>query len=146
MYIALPKTNYEVFASIWINESKMRRFETALSIAPGSSFIKPDQLAHWLRDKIESLGDDVTVSNTSGRPVYFLSSIVLMVQPCNSFKNVRFFVADKLATVVILGCDYCALCVDAERPLLKIFRIDDGSTVPIIRQASPIKTELPFPK
>lgn len=89
----------------------MRRFAIAVDTGAGSSFIKIDELHHLLCDKIEPLGDDVVLRKGSGKPIFFPGNIVLTVQPGNSVEKVRSFVADKLATPVIFGCDYCDLQV-----------------------------------
>lgn len=61
-----------------------------------------------------------------------------------TYRTVSFNAVENLATSVILGCDYCDLHVDAIRPRLKIVKIDNGSTVPIVLQTSKANTELPF--
>lgn len=47
---------------------------------------------------------------------------------------VKILVAEKLATSVILGCDFCYKNVAVIGPRLAIVEMDDESTVPIVRQ------------
>ena len=45
----------------------------------------------------------------------------------------QFIVCEKLAVRVILGCQFCDQHVEAIRPRKRIVEMDDGSTVPIVR-------------
>lgn len=79
--------------------------------------------------------------DSSEKPVSLLGSIFITVQLRSSVENIRFFVADKLATAISLGCDFH---VNAIRPRLKIVRMDDLSTVPVTHQPSTRTKEVPF--
>ena len=56
-------------------------------------------------------------------------------------EEVQFLVAEKLAKVIILGCDYCDQHLESIKPLRRIIEIDDGSTTPIVRYASRSQVE-----
>lgn len=46
----------------------------------------------------------------------------------------KVYVADRLETSVILGCDLGDKDAKAIRPLNPLVELDDGTTVPIVRQ------------
>lgn len=83
---------------------------------------------------------------TQVRKRFLLGSIFLTIHLGNSVEKVRFFVDDKLATAAILGFDYFDLHVDAILPCVKIVRMHDGYTIPIIRQPSQTKKKCRSPK
>lgn len=100
----------------------MKRFVIVVDIGAGagSSFIKLYELPLRLRVKIEPLYDEVKLLNGSGNPVSVLGRINLTVQIVNSVETVHFIAADKLRTVVILGCLYCDKHVETIKLGLKI--------------------------
>ena len=57
----------------------------------------------------------------------------------------QLLVAEKLATAVILGCDYCDQHVESIKPRRRIIEMDYGSTTPIVRRAwqSQVESLLP---
>lgn len=115
--------NDKVYANIFITTKTMTRFATVLDTVAGASFIRLDHLLHCLRENIEPLSKDVPVRNTSAKLVSLLGSMELTVQLGQSVEKVKFFFADKLATAVILGCDYCDLYICGIRPRIKHFRL-----------------------
>lgn len=117
--------DYKVYINIGITYTTKGRFATVLDTGAGSNFIRLDEIFHRLHDKIEPFGDYVTVRNAIGKQFSLIGRIVLTVQIWNSIEKVCFFVADKLSTAVIWGCDYCDLHIDAIRTCLEIVRIDD---------------------
>ena len=59
---------------------------------------------------------------------------------------VTFYVAEKFATPVLVGCVYCDSHVEAIRPRNRIVEMSDGSTVNIIRKATratPVDLRMP---
>lgn len=68
----------------------------------------------------------------------------MVVQIDTSTQVVMFLVAEKLATPVIVGWDFCDIHVEAIKPRLTIVEIDGGSTVPMIRQPSKPNTTIPL--
>lgn len=75
-----------------------------------------------------------------------MRSINLVVNVGTYTKNVRFYVVDKLTSVVILCYDYFDVLVDAIRQRLKIVQMEDGSTVSIVQETSKANTAVPFPE
>ena len=61
-------------------------------------------------------------------------------------EEVQFLVAEKLATAIILGCDYCDQHVECIKPQRRIIEMDDGSTTPIVRRASRSKVDALLPE
>lgn len=142
----LPIRNYNVCTNIGITTSKTRRFKIVLNNGACSSFIRPDEISHQLCSNIEPLGDDVTFQNARWKSICLLVSIFPTIPLWPSRETVHLFVADELDTAIILGFNNCNLHVDGIRPLLKIFRMDDGSMIPVKRQPSPTRTEVPLPE
>lgn len=59
----------------------------------------------------------------------------------------KFYVADKLGADVILRCDYWDNHVECIRPKRLLIKRDNGSTIPIIREAVTLgKTKVPIPE
>ena len=64
----------------------------------------------------------------------------------NSTSKQRFTVVDRLATDVILGCEYCDDHVEAIRPRKREVVLDDGTVIPIVRRPSTrAKDAVPLP-
>ena len=98
-----------------------------------------------MRKEIRKIKDEPNIRNASGKSVPIVGTIDLMVQIGTSSEYVKFYVAENLATSVILGCDFCDRHVEAIKPRLAIVEMDDGSTVPIVRQPSKPNTNIPLP-
>lgn len=67
-----------------------------------------------------------------------------MTQIGTSSEHVTFFVADKPATSVITGFQFCDRLFEATKHRLQTVKMDDGSTVPILRQPSKPNTNIPL--
>lgn len=130
--------------NIVVATKTMRRFSTLLDTGHGSNIIRLDKLPLRLREKIEPLGNDVTVRQASGKPVSLLAKIELTVNLGYCVEKMKFFVADKFSNTVILGPVYYDLHIDVIRPHLKRFRLDNTSTVPITRPHSQSNKTLPL--
>ena len=64
-----------------------------------------------------------------------------------SSELVTFYVAERLAADVILGCDFCDRHIEAIRPRKRLVEMDDGSTVPIVRRPDKRKEgSIPLPE
>ena len=142
----LAKRNYKVYANLGLTSSNMKRFTTILDTGAGSSFIRLDEIPHPMRNHITPTREEVTIRNASGKPVPILGTIRLSVQVGRKTEKVDFLVAEKLATAVILGCDYCDKYVECIKPRLRLVELDDGSTVPIVRQSSRTQAQALLPE
>lgn len=98
----------------------MKRFVTGFDSGASSNIISLGELLHRMREKIEPLDNDINVRKTSNKSVSVIRSINLFVNIGTNTEHVRFYVVDKLATSVILGCHYCDIHVDTIRPRFKI--------------------------
>lgn len=85
---------------------------------------------------MRQLKDERNIRNESGEIVLFVEKIDLIVQIRTRSKYVTFFIADKLATSGIIGCDYCDPHAESMKPRLAIVETYYGSTVPILGQPS----------
>ena len=79
-----------------------------------------------MQNNIESLQQQVDIKNASRNPVPIAGTIRLSVKIGSKTEKVQFLVAEKLATAIILGCDYCDQHVECIKPRRRIIEIDDG--------------------
>lgn len=90
--------------------------------------------------------ETVTLRNASNKPIYTLGVAHLDVNLGSGRHRVTFIVCDKLATDVLLGCEYCDKYIEAIKPRKREVELDDGTTVPIIRNPSARSTRsVPLP-
>ena len=141
----LAKRNYKVYANLGTSARSTKRFVAILDTGAGSSFINMKEIPQSMRKEIRPLKEAPNVRNASGKAVPIAGTIDLVTQIGTTSECVSFLVAEKLATSVILGCDFCDQHIDAIKPRLATVTMDDGSTVPIIRQPSKANTSTPLP-
>lgn len=82
--------------------------------------------------------------NASGKAVPIVGTIFTMVHIEASTEFVTFLVADRLATSLITGCDFCDRHGEAIKPILTIVKMGDGPTGPIVRLPSKANKNLPI--
>ena len=90
----------------------------------------PDELLN----KIRPLDDEPVIRDAGNRRVALRGTINLTVELGTRVEVVPFLVVDRLSTQVILGCDFCDKHVESIRPRQRVIVMDDGTTVPIVRQ------------
>ena len=132
----LARRNYKVHANIGETVRHTTRFVVVLDTGAASSFINLRDIPVDVRKRIMPPSSSTNVRNASGSSVPIAGTIDLVVQVGESIEHVNFLVAKKLATSVILGCDFCDRHVESIRPRDRTVVMDDGSTVPIIRKSS----------
>lgn len=111
-----------------------------------SSFIRSGDIPQYIWNNIRKLKDEQKIHNASGKTIPIVGNIYLIVQIGTSTKVVNFLVPEKLATSVILGCYICDRHVETIKARLAIVEIDDGYTVPIVRQPSKPNKHVPIPE
>lgn len=67
------------------------------------------------------------------RKVHTSGTINLAVEIGNKAEMVTFNVVERLATNILLSCDYCDRHVEAIKPGQRLVGLEDGTTVPIVR-------------
>ena len=88
----------------------------------------------------------IDIHKASGKTFPIKGTIRLAVNVGNSDEIVTFYVAEKLVTPVLLGCNYFYSHVEAILPRNLIAEINDGSSVNIIRKANrapPVDIRMP---
>ena len=90
---------------------------------------------------------DTNVKDANNRRVSIAGTVNLTVQVGTRSEIVKFNVVERLGTDVILGCDYCDKNVKAIRPRNLLVELDDGTSVPILKQPeSRAKDLVPLPE
>lgn len=112
----------------------------------GSSFITITDIHLKVRKKIKKLGSTVNIRTVSGRKLAIAGTTRLTVQIDTSVEHVNLYATEKLATSVILGCDFFDRHVEAMLPQRLNIEMEDGSTVPIIRKPSGRQSGAPVPE
>jgi len=80
--------------------------------------------------------DHVPIRGANGKPIDVAGRVYLTVRLGTQVSKREFLVCERLATDLILGCDYCDRHVEAILPRKRLVKLDDGTTVPIVRKAS----------
>ncbi len=132
----LARRNYKVHIDIGQDPSVMTRYAAILDTGAGSSFIKKSAIPLEYLKKMLPVNSDIKVRDANNRPLSMLGKINLHVQIGTKVSLVAFYVVEKLATSIILGCDFCDKNIDAIRPRKRYVELDDGTTVPIVRKPS----------
>ena len=104
----------------------MRRFVEILDTGAGSNFIRQDELPQHVQDNIEPLQQHVDIKKASGKPVPIAGTIRLSIQFGAKTEEVQLLVAEKLATDIILGYDYCDQHIEGIKPRRRIIEMDNG--------------------
>lgn len=73
-----------------------------------------------------------------------LETVQIIIAIEKSTQPVNFLIADRLESAVILRWDIFYINVEAFKPRLTIVEMDDGFTVPIIREPSTLDTNVPM--
>lgn len=97
-----------------------------------------------MRVNIRKLDDIQDVRNASGKSSPIVVTIELTVQIGTSTQVVIVILVEKLATSLIVGFNFCDVLVEATKPRLMIVEMDDGYTVPIIRQPFKLNKTVPL--
>ncbi|CAN8071373.1 unnamed protein product, partial [Agarophyton chilense] len=131
--LVMAKRNYKVYADLGLHTQFMVRHLTVLDTGAGPNFIVESLLPPPLRSIIRSeTVPDVLDANNN--PLKTAGVIDLVIRLGRMVVKLTFIVCRSLAAPVILGCHYCDRFFDAIRPRLKQVELEDGSTVPIVRQ------------
>lgn len=95
-----------MYVNIGASSKNAKRFSTILGTRACSNFMRISELPPPLRDCIKPLEGFFTIINASEKTVPVVGLIVLVVQVGTSQSTMNFLVTTKIATEVILGCDY----------------------------------------
>jgi len=143
----LSRRNYKVAAYVGRNQIAMNKFAATLDTGAGSSFIKRSVIPGTLENEIKPLTEDIRVKDANNRSLNILGTISLQVQVGSRAEAISFYVVERLATSVILGCNFCDKHVEAIRPRLRLVEMDDGTTIPIIRRPEAARlNDAPIPE
>ena len=143
----LARRNYKIHADLGFTRRDMARFEVTLDTGAGSSFVRKDVIPEKYWPSIRPLREDVRVRDAGNRSVRIAGTLDLVVNIGSRLETVRFYVVDKLAVTVILGCDFCDKHVDSIRPRKRTVVLDDGTEVPILKKPEPRGPDaIPLPR
>lgn len=132
------KRYYKVYANIGQSSLMMNDFFFFPHTGAGFIFIRLYELLEDMCWNFNKSNDVPNVGNESGKAVPIIGAIELVVQISTSTQIVNFLDVAKLATNVILCCDFSDFHVHAIKLRLTAVEMYDGSTVLITRQ--PLKS------
>ena len=130
----LAKRNYKVHANIGFDRRSTARFASVCDTGAGASFIRKGIIPEAAWPKIQPIPNANHVRDANNRQVNICGIIELFVDIGGRGKYIHFNVVERLATEVIIGCDYCDDHVEYIRPRKQEVELADGTIVPIIRQ------------
>ncbi len=87
-----------------------------------------------MENEILPLKEDIRIKDANNRSLQLLGTINLHCQVGTRAITIPFYVVERLATDVILGCDFCDKHIVAIRPRQRKVDLDDGTSLPIIRR------------
>ena len=130
----LARRNYKVYADLGISTRVTTRHLSVLDTGAGSSFIRRSDLPPNADKRIVKLDAKMRVRDANNRLLPIVGKVALFVRLGSRLERITFYVSDRLAAPVILGCDFCDTHVEAIRPRRRVVELDDGTTVPIVRR------------
>lgn len=132
----LARRKYIVHVDVNQDRSSMRRYAAILDTGAGSSFIKNSASSLDYLKKILPVKSAVKVRDANNRQFSVVGKINLYVQIRTKASLVTFYVVGKLATSIILGCDFCDMHIEVIRPRRRCVELDDVTTAPIVCRTS----------
>lgn len=129
----MARRNYKVYADVSANGINYYRKITVLDTGAGPNFIHKKDVPIEGLDKIR-YGKTYGMSDANGRPLDIIGTVSLNTQLGTTSTRVEYLVCSRLAASVILGCDFNDRHVEAILPRERLVRLDDGTTVPIVRK------------
>ena len=143
----LAKRNYKVYAYLGLTKKSTNRYMVVLDTGAGSSFIRRNALPSEAWKLIRPLHSTVRIRDANNRSLNIQGTVNLTCTVGGRSEIVTFYVVERLATEVILGCDYCDKHVESIRPRRRLVEMEDGSTVPIVRRPDKRKhNTVPLPE
>ena len=144
----LKKRNYKVHAELGVKVRGLKtdeqpdksaairrrlRYSAVLDTGVGPNLIRRGALpAEVILDSSKT----TVLRNASNKPMIVCGEVELQVRLGQHTAKAKFYVVEKLATDVLLGCDYCDKYVEAIKPRKRVVEMEDGTEVPIIRKPS----------
>jgi len=119
------------------------RYTAVLDTGAGPNLIRRGALP---ADVVLDSSETTVLRNASNKPMIVCGEVELQVRLGQHTAKTKFYVVEKLATDVLLGCDYCDKFVEAIKQRKRVVELEDGTEVPIIRKPSTrSKKATPFP-
>ena len=129
----LQKRNYKVYAEVSAKKGVSKRILSILDTGAGPNLVKREAIP----EGAEVLSaEHLPIRGANGKPIDVAGCVYLTVTVGTQVAKREFLVCERLATDLILGCDYCDRHVEEILPRKRLIKLDDGTTVPIVRKAS----------
>lgn len=127
---------YKVHENISLMFRSKTRFVGTTDTRDGSSFIEHQRIPLGIISRIGKLTHEENIRNSIAKTIPIVRTVDLMVHIRTSTEVCSFYVADNIATELIIGCNFCYFLVGTINLRLNIVKMDDGSKVPIVGQTS----------
>lgn len=128
----MARRNYKIAAHLELTKHTTTLVTVELDTGAGSSIIKHSLMSHELQKHARPLESQLSVRDASSRLVSIAGSIILSVNVESQSAIAKCNVAERLRTEVILGCEFFDAQVEAKRPRKRVFKLTDGTTIPIL--------------
>jgi hypothetical protein len=132
----MQRRNYKVHAEIGLSGKVTARHLTVLDTGAGPNVIRMSALPANAVVRKQPCG---AIRGANNKPLKTEGVVTLFVRVGTQTTRQQFIVVENLAVSVILGCQFCDTHVEAIRPRKKDVVLDDGSTVPIIRNPTAVR-------
>lgn len=143
--LVLEKCTSKVLANLGLLVRSTKRFVVFLDTVADYRFIRLSEIVQDMQQNIRKIDSAPNIHKANGDDVPIVGTIDLMVQIGTITEFVTFLVTKQLETSVILGCDFGHRHVEAIMARLAIFKMDNGSTVTILRMPSKDNTDVLLP-
>ena len=138
----MARRNYKVYADLGLTPEFLAKQLAVLDTGAGPNFIHKDALPLGY-ERFLKQGPPPNIVDANRRPIAVNGVIHLCVQLGTRLVKLAFYVCERLAAPVVLGCDFCDRFVEAILPRKKLVELDDGTTVPITRKPAKRHPESP---
>lgn len=129
------RRNYKVCPDVGASLKETQGYTAILNTVAGSSFIRKSNLPLGAEIMITS-PPSVSVKHELGKILSIDVQIRLKVKLGTKTELVKFYVAQRLSTVIIISSEFSDKHVKAIRPRAHIVELDDGTTVSIVMKQS----------
>lgn len=130
----LDRRNYHVDACLGPTLRSTQRYAASMDTGVGYSSIRCSDLTYGLEKLIKPLKGSTKILEAKNRLLKTAVTINLATKLGSQSEMLIFYVANRLATSVILGCDLCDKHLESICPRKRLVELDAGTTVPIIRK------------
>lgn len=127
----MAKHNCKAYANIGSTRRATRRYAVLLDICAGSNFTHKDIIPSKVWNK-SNPSSYINVRDANSRKGHRSETINPAVEIGDSVEMIYFIVVKRIASNVLLGCNYCERNIEDIKTLQRIVQLNDGKTITFI--------------